>query len=73
MTPMDRELESANNGRCGDITISGSNTVVKATGGVNADHIGVGYVGTCGTVTIKAGVTVNDKKYEQDKIGPVGH
>lgn len=60
-------------GKCGDITISGSNTVVKATGGVSADHIGAGYQATCGTVTIKAGVTVNGKKYEQDEIGPVGH
>lgn len=52
------------NGYCGDITISGKNTVVVATAGCsNCDDIGVGYSGKCGVVTITdANVTATNKK-----------
>lgn len=52
-------------GKWGNITISGSKTVVKATGGGDAYDIGPGTNGaTCGTVTIspKAGVTATNNK-----------
>lgn len=55
----------------GDITISGANTVVTATGGGgDAYDIGPGTNGaTCGTVTIKEGATVNGTKYNQEHTG----
>ncbi len=74
-------LEGNNSGRCGDITISGKNTVVTATAGNPeeeseglglADDIGKdGYQGQCGTVTIKGGATVNGTVYTEETIGPV--
>lgn len=61
---------------CGNITISGENTVVTATTrNQQADKIGIGGKdgkgGICGTVTIKAGVTVNSTKYTSDHVGPI--
>lgn len=61
---------------CGNITISGENTVVTATAsGTDCDKIGIGGKegegGICGTVTIKAGVTVNSTKYTSDHVGPI--
>ena len=58
---------------CGNITISGENTVVTATAsGKDCDKIGIsGDGGRCGTVTIKAGVTVNNTKYTKDHVGPI--
>lgn len=60
-------------GNCGDITISGTNTVVTATVvKEGCDKIGLGYNGRyCGTVTIKAGVTVNNTKYTSDHVGRI--
>lgn len=61
---------------CGNITISGENTVVTATAsGTDCDKIGIGGKGgrggICGTVTIKAGVTVNSTKYTEDHVGRI--
>ncbi len=60
---------------CGNITISGENTVVTAAASGNRDKIGIGdkgdRSGICGTVTIKAGVTVNSTKYTSDHVGPI--
>ncbi len=61
---------------CGNITISGENTVVTATTrNQQSDKIGIGGKdgkgGICGTVTIKAGVTVNSTKYTSDHVGPI--
>ncbi|WP_455608807.1 hypothetical protein [Bacteroides rodentium] len=61
---------------CGDILISGDNTVITAIAGKNVggsgpSKIGAGNNGRCGTVTIKAGVTVNGRKYTQDETGEV--
>lgn len=56
---------------CGNITISGENTVVTATTlNQQFDKIG-GNGGSCGTVTIKAGATVNNTKYTSDHVGPI--
>lgn len=58
---------------CGNITISGENTVVTAAAsGTDCDKIGIGGKGgICGTVTIKAGATVNSTKYASDHIGRI--
>lgn len=58
---------------CGNITISGENTVVTAAAGKqDYDDIGLGAdKGSCGTVTIKAGATVNSTKYTSDHVGPI--
>ena len=71
-------IGSARNGtysdsKCGKITISGENTVVTAAAGDQQSHkIGVGdKIGYCGTVTIKAGATVNNTKYTSDHIGQI--
>ena len=61
---------------CGNITISGENTVVTAAAsGTDCDKIGIGGKGgrggKCGTVTIKAGATVNSTKYASDHIGRI--
>lgn len=56
---------------CGDITILGG-TITATKGNTAINSIGVGYSnGDCGTVTIKAGATVNNKTYTQDETGPV--
>ena len=57
-------IGSANNRSCGDITISGESTVITYTKGLHAPWgIGNGEGGTCGTVTITDGATVNDTRY----------
>ena len=57
---------------CGNITISGNNTVVTATAGSNSNNkIGAGNRGSCGTVTIKAGATVNGTTYSEDNVGSI--
>lgn len=63
-------IGSGSYGRCGNITISGENTVVTATAN-NQNSIGAGYNGNCGTVTIKAGATVNNTKYTEDHVGRI--
>lgn len=45
-------IGSAYEGTCGNITISGQNTVVTATSRSSSDDIGAGTDGGCGTVTI---------------------
>lgn len=51
--------------KCGDILIQGENTVVNATkGNGNANDIGAGDSGACGTITFKNGATVNGTKYD---------
>ena len=55
---------------CGDITISGESTVITFTKGLHAPWgIGNGEGGTCGTVTIGDGATVNDVKYTETHTG----
>ena len=57
-------IGSANNRSCGDITISGESTVITFTQGLHAPWgIGNGEGGTCGTVTITDGATVNGTRY----------
>ena len=51
----------------GSVTISGEGDVQPW----GANSIGAGNGGGCGTVTIKAGVTVNGRKYMQDVTGEV--
>lgn len=63
-------IGSGSFGGCGNITISGENTVVTATAN-NQNCIGIGYNGNCGTVTIKAGATVNNTKYTEDHVGRI--
>ena len=58
-------IGSAQSGSCGNITISGESTVITYTQGLHAP-CGIGNGGergTCGTVTITDGATVNGKKY----------
>ena len=43
---------------CGKITIQNTVTSVTATKGTNAQSIGAGYKGSCGTVTIEVGANV---------------
>ena len=63
-------IGSANNRSCGDITISGESTVITFTKGLHAPWgIGNGEGGTCGTVTIGDGATVNDVKYTETHTG----
>ena len=64
---------SDKNSTCGNITISGNNTVVTATRSPESDNndIGIGKGGVCGTVTIKAGATVNNTKYNEDHVGRI--
>ena len=63
-------IGSANNRSCGDITISGESTVITFTQGLHAPWgIGNGEGGTCGTVTIGDGATVNDVKYTETHTG----
>ena len=55
---------------CGDITISGESTVITFTKGLHAPWgIGNGEGGTCGTVTVGGGATVNDVKYTETHTG----
>ena len=63
-------IGSASYKSCGDITISGESTVITFTQGDYAPWgIGNGDSGTCGTVTIGDGVTVNDVKYTETHTG----
>ena len=58
-------IGSAQHGSCGNITISGESAVITFTQGRHAP-CGIGNggdLGTCGTVTITGGATVNGKKY----------
>ena len=58
-------IGSAQHGSCGNITISGESTVITFTKGELAP-CGIGNGGergTCGTVTITDGATLNGKKY----------
>ena len=55
---------------CGDITISGESTVITFTQGDYAPcGIGNGESGTCGTVTVGGGATVNGVKYTETHTG----
>ena len=49
--------------------------VTAAASGTDCDKIGIGGKGgrggKCGTVTIKAGATVNSTKYASDHIGRI--
>ena len=63
-------IGSANNRSCGDITISGESTVITFTKGLHAPWgIGNGEGGTCGTVTVGDGATVNGVKYTETHTG----
>lgn len=64
---------SDKNSTCGNITISGNKTVVTATKSPesNNNDIGIGEGGVCGTVTIKAGATVNNITYTEDHVGRI--
>ena len=46
--------------------------MVTATAGSNSNNkIGAGNRGSCGTVTIKAGATVNGTTYSEDNVGSI--
>ena len=49
--------------------------VTATASGTDCDKIGIGGKGgkggICGTVTIKAGATVNSTKYTSDHVGPI--
>ncbi len=63
-------IGSAANRSCGDITISGESTVITFTkGGYAPWGIGNGDSGTCGTVTVGDGATVNGVKYTETHTG----
>lgn len=63
-------IGSASNKSCADITISGERTVITFTKGLHDPWgIGNGEGGTCGTVTISDGATVNDVKYTETHTG----
>ena len=65
-------IGSASYRSCGDITISGESTVITFTQGDYAPcGIGNGDSGTCGTVTVGSGATVNGVKYTETHTGPL--
>lgn len=65
-------IGSASYKSCDDITISGESTVITFTQGDYAPWgIGNGDDGTCGTVTITGGATVNGVKYTETHTGPL--
>ena len=65
-------IGSATYTSCGDITISGESTVITFTQGDYAPWgIGNGDSGTCGTVTVGDGATVNGVKYTETHTGPL--